>query len=129
MHSQNRISFIIAYKISPNSYRICWLGDCDCIEFRRMDTKGSRGSSACLAVLLGLILFSLSIGAYYSSSTDIFICYVPFYYWACLVLSWHSLFFSYILSWIHQFRDLMRKTLCKKKGLFFLYKLTIKLPA
>ncbi len=112
--------FIIAYKISPNSYRICWLGDCDCIEFRRMDTKGSRGSSACLAVLFGLILFSLSIGAYYSSSTDIFICYVPFLLLSLFgfILTLLVFFHTYSVEFI-QFRDLMRKNLMQEKGLFF----------
>ncbi len=116
---KNSDLYIIVYKISPNSYRICWLGDCDCIEFRMMDTERNRGKSASLAVLLGLILCTLSIGAYYSSSTDIFVCYVPF-----LLLSLFGCILT-LLNFCHtysdefiQFRGLMRKNLMQEKDLF-----------
>lgn len=116
---KNRDLYIIVYEISPKNYRICWLGDCDCVEFRMMDTERNRGKSASLAVLLGLILFSLSIGAYYSSSIDIFVCYVPF-----LLLSLFG-FILTLLDFCHtysavfiQFRNLMRKNLMQEKGLF-----------
>lgn len=111
--------YIVAYKTSYNSYEICWLGDCDHIEFRMRDTEKDRGNFGFLSVLFGMVSIALTVGAYHSSSTDTFVIYIVF-----LLVSLFGLgiillcFFESSSDKSIQFRKLMRKNLMQEKDLF-----------
>ncbi|MCS5452284.1 hypothetical protein ACJVQT_20185 [Enterobacter huaxiensis] len=111
--------YIIAIKISQNSYKICWLGDCDCIEFRMRDTEKDRGSFGLLSLILGMVSFALAVGAYNSFNTDSFIIYFAFLFFTLIF------FIITFLEFIEtssdksiQLKKLMRKNLMHEKGLF-----------
>lgn len=116
---KTRNIYIVAYKISQNSYKICWFGDCDRIEFKMRDTEKDRGNFGWLSVLFGMVSFALSIGAYYSLNTDTFVIYIVFLLMSLLgfIITLLGFFESFSDEFI-QFRNLMRKNLMQEKDYF-----------
>lgn len=111
--------YVIALKISSNSYIICWMGDCNCIEFRVGRIEGDRSKNGCLTAFLGAVVFALSFGAYSASNSDTMVVYTVFLIISILgfILASVSFIGTFSSDFI-KIRDLMRKNLIQERDLF-----------
>lgn len=116
---RNKDIYIIGRKISSNSYLICWMGDCNCIEFRMENVEGNRTKSGCFTAFSGAIVLALSFGTYSASDSDTTACYTVFLIMSILGFFLASFFFieTFSSNFI-KIRNLMRKNLMQENYLF-----------
>lgn len=111
--------YVVAKKISSNAYVICWMGDCDCIEFRMSNIERHCGKSACWTLLLGAIALAFSFGVHSTSNTDTMAVYIIFLMFSTLGFALAAyIFLGTFSSDFRQFKELMRKNLMQENDLF-----------